>query len=260
MAEKVKPVPLADIIAERIQTMILEGALRPGEKLLGERELAERLGVSRPSLHQALAQLEERGLLVSGKSGTSVARFLDRLADPLAELFVTEPRATADYIEFRRTVEVAAAGYAAIRATQPEREAIADCLRRIQAAHDAGESALEADVDAELHGLIYEASHNLMVLHIMRVLGDLLRKNVFYNRETLYLRAGLRDLLLAQHLRIGEAVLSGDANEAGEAMRAHMDFTGSTLEDIQREEARLATAMRRIDRKYLVAGAEDGQG
>jgi GntR family transcriptional repressor for pyruvate dehydrogenase complex len=257
MSTKVRPVPLADIIAERIQTMILEGALRPGEKLLGERELAERLGVSRPSLHQALAQLEEKGLLITTKAGTIVARFLDRLADPLAELFVTEPRATSDYIEFRRTVEVAAAGYAATRATQPEREAIKDCMARIRTAHDAGDSSQEADYDAELHGLIYEASHNLMVLHIMRVLGDLLHRNVFYNRETLYLRAGVRDLLLEQHLRIGEAVVNGDPEAAAEAMRAHMAFTGSTIEDIQREEARLATAMRRIDRKYLVAGAED---
>ncbi|MGE4482086.1 FCD domain-containing protein [Acidocella sp.] len=256
MSTKVRPVPLAEIIAERIQTMILEGALRPGEKLLGERELAERLGVSRPSLHQALAQLEEKGLLITTKSGTVVARFLNRLADPLAELFVTEPRATADYIEFRQTVEVAAAGYAATRATKPEREAIADCLDRIRAVHDAGDAKLEADYDAELHGLIYEASHNLMVLHIMRVLGDLLRRNVFYNRETLYLRAGVRDLLLQQHLKVGAAVLSGDAETAAAAMRAHMAFTGSTIEDIQREEARLATAMRRIDRKYLVAEQE----
>ncbi len=257
MSTKVRPVPLADIIAERIQTMILEGALRPGEKLLGERELAERLGVSRPSLHQALAQLEEKGLLITTKSGTVVARFLDRLADPLAELFVTEPRATADYIEFRKTVEAAAAGYAATRATQPEREAIADCLARMRIAHEAGDASVEADCDAELHGLVYEASHNLMVLHIMRVLGDLLHRNVFFNRETLHLRAGVRDLLLQQHEKIAETVISGDEKAAAEAMRAHMEFTGSTIQDIQREEARLATAMRRIDRKYLVAGVED---
>lgn len=253
MSAKIRPVPLADIIAERIQTMILEGALRPGEKLLNERELAERLGVSRPSLHQALTQLEEKGLLLTTKSGTIIAKFLNRLTDPLSELFTTEPRATADYIEFRQTVETAAAGYAASRATEPERQAIADCLDRIRAAHEAANPIQEADFDAELHGLIYEASHNLMVLHIMGVLGDLMRQNVFYNRETLYLRAGVRELLFQQHLKVGEAVLSRDEHAARAAMHAHMAFTGSTIEDIQREEARLATSMRRIDRKYLIA-------
>lgn len=257
MSTKVQPVPLADIIAERIQTMILEGVLRPGEKLLGERELAERLGVSRPSLHQALARLEVKGLLVSTKSGTAVARFTNRLADPLAELFLAEPRITADFIEFRKTVDATAAGYAATRATQPERAAIADCAARMRAAHEACDASVAADCDAELHGLIYEASHNLMILHIMRVLGDLLRRNVFFNREALHLRAGARDLLMRQHERVSEAVISGDATAATEAMRAHMEFIGSAVEDIQREEARLATAMRRIDRKTLIAG-DDG--
>lgn len=253
MPTKIRPVPLADVIAERIQTMILEGALRPGEKLLAERELAERLGVSRPSLHQALAQLEEKGLLLTTKSGTIVAKFLNRLVDPLSELFMTEPRATADYIEFRQTVETASAGYAACRATEPERLAIADCLSRIRVAHETANPILEADCDAELHGLIYEASHNLMVLHIMGGLGDLMRQNVFYNRETLYQRTGVRELLFQQHLAVGNAVLNRDPEAAKAAMNAHMAFTGSTIEDIQREEARLATSMRRIDRKYLIA-------
>lgn len=129
-------------------------------------------------------------------------------------------------------------------------------MARIRAAHDAGDPSQEADYDAELHGLIYEASHNLMVLHIMRVLGDLLHRKLFYNRETLYLRARARPLAgTASQDR--EAVVNGDPEAAAEAMRAHMAFTGSTIEDIQREESRLATAMRRIDRKYLVAGAED---
>lgn len=253
MPAKIRPIPLADVIAERIKTMILEGALRPGEKLLAERELAERLGVSRPSLHQALTQLEEKGLLLTTKSGTVVAKFLNRLADPLSELFMTEPRATADYIEFRQTVETSAAGYAASRATEPERQAIADCLNRIRVAHETGNPVQEADFDAELHGLIYEASHNLMVLHIMGVLGDLMRQNVFYNRETLYQRAGVRELLFQQHLKVGEAVLNRNAEAAKAAMHDHMAFTGNTIEDIQREESRLATSMRRIDRKYLIA-------
>lgn len=253
MSAKIRPVPLADVIAERIQTMILEGALRPGEKLLGERELAERLGVSRPSLHQALTRLEEKGLLLTTKSGTVVAKFLNRLADPLSELFMTEPRAASDYIEFRQTVETSAAGCAAVRATEPERQAIADCLNRMRAAHEAVSPEQEARFDVELHSLIYEASHNLIVLHIMGVLGELMRQNVFYNRETLYQRSGVRELLFQQHLTIGKAVLDRDPETAKAAMHAHMAFTGSTIEDIQREEVRLATSMRRIDRKYLIA-------
>ena len=95
MTKPIRPVPLPELIAQRIQTLILEGILRPGERLMPERELAERLGVSRPSLRQALAVLERKGLLVAGKSGTAVAKFLSQLTDPLAELLAEDERAAA---------------------------------------------------------------------------------------------------------------------------------------------------------------------
>ena len=253
MSQQIRPVPLANAIAERLQTMILEGVLRPGEKLLPERELAETLGVSRPSLRQALNLLEDKGLLVTQKSGTMVSRFLKELVDPLAELLADDQRVAADYFEFRRSVESHASGLAALRATEPDRKAIRDCLERMRAAHGIDDTTLEANCDVELHGLVYEAAHNVLLLHVMRVLGDLLRKGVFYNREQLYRRPGVRDTLLEQHIAIGEAVLSGDAKAAEKPAAAHINFTYSTIEDIRRDDMRMATSLRRIDRKDLVA-------
>lgn len=250
---KVRPVPLAAVIADHIQSMILEGVLRPGEKLVAERDLAETLGVSRPSLHQALTLLEEKGLLVTTKSGTMVARFLRPLIEPLAELFGSDDRVTTAYFEFRQSLEATAARFAAERATPPDREAIEDCIARMRAAHAAGEAALEADCDAELHGLIYDAAHNLVLLHIMRGLGDLLRRDVFYNRAALYQHPGARERLFAQHQAIAEAVLRGDPPAAADAATEHMNFTAATIERIREDEARMAVALRRIERKYLVA-------
>ncbi len=253
MPSHIRSIPLANAIADRIQTMILEGVLRPGEKLLPERDLAETLGVSRPSLRQALTLLEEKGLLVTNKSGTVVSRFLSPLVDPLAELLTDDERAAADYFEFRRSIEAHASGLAAIRATEPDRAAIRDCLARMAAAHGLDDPALEASCDVELHGLIYEAAHNVLLLHVMRVLGDLMRKGVFYNREQLYRRPGVRDALLEQHTAIGEAVISGDVKAAEKFASNHINFTYSTIEDIRRDEMRMATSLRRIDRKDLVA-------
>jgi GntR family transcriptional repressor for pyruvate dehydrogenase complex len=253
MSQQIRPIPLANAIADRLQTMILEGVLRPGEKLLPERELAGTLDVSRPSLRQALDLLEAKGLLVTQKSGTMVSHFLKDLVDPLAELLADDQRAGADYFEFRRSVESHASGLAALRATEPDRKAIRDCLERMRAAHGIDDPSLEANCDVELHGLVYEAAHNVILLHVMRALGDLLRKGVFYNREQLYRRPGVRDTLLEQHIAIGETVLSGDAKAAEKAAAAHINFTYSTLEDIRRDEMRMATSLRRIDRKDLVA-------
>lgn len=253
MPQTIKPVRLADAIAGHIQTMILEGVLRPGEKLSSERDLAEKLGVSRPSLRDAIAQLEAKGLLVSTKSGTMVARFLAPLADPLSELFNGEPRVTQDYFEYRRLVEAHTARLAAERATETDREAIGACLERMKAAHRSDDPSEEAAADANLHLLIYEAAHNVVFLHIMRVLSDMLRKGIFYNREQLYRRAGVRDMLLSQHLRIGEAILARNPAEAESAAADHIHYTFETINDIRAEEIRQAESLRRIERSDLLA-------
>ncbi len=254
MSEKIKPVRLADTIAEHIQAMILEGVVRPGEKLIAERELAARLGVSRPSLRDALAALEAKGLLATGKSGTVVAPFLSTLADPLAELFRDSERVSADYFEFRRLMEAHATASAAIRATETDRRLIRDCLADMRLAHELSDPTQEAETDVRLHIAVYEAAHNVVVLHVMRVLADLLRQGVFFNRENLYRRTGVRDALLEQHLRIGEAVLAGDSIKAEEAAAQHIAFISMTNDEIRRDELRQAASLRRVSRQDLVAG------
>ena len=72
----IRPVKLGDALADHLEKLILEGVLRPGEKLAPERELAEKLSVSRPSLREALDKLQAKGLLETAKSGTVVAQFL----------------------------------------------------------------------------------------------------------------------------------------------------------------------------------------
>ncbi|NEU36631.1 GntR family transcriptional regulator, partial [bacterium LRH843] len=66
---QIAPRRLADTIVEQLETMILEGALQPGERLPPERVLAERFGVSRPSLREAVQRLAARGLLKSRQGG-----------------------------------------------------------------------------------------------------------------------------------------------------------------------------------------------
>jgi GntR family transcriptional repressor for pyruvate dehydrogenase complex len=253
MNGSIKPVRLADTIAAHIQTMILEGVLRPGEKLSAERDLAEKLGVSRPSLREALTQLEHKGLLITTKSGTHVAKFLAPLLDPLAELLRDDVRVTTDYFEYRRLMESHAASLAARRATDFDRDSIRACLAKIKLAHEAEDPAEESVADTELHLLIYEAAHNVVILHVMRVFSDLLRKGIFYSREQLYRRPGVRDMLIKQHIELGEAVLAGDSQRAEQAASDHMTFTVETLDEIRRDELRLAASLRRIDRQDLVA-------
>jgi GntR family transcriptional repressor for pyruvate dehydrogenase complex len=111
----------------------------------------------------------------------------------------------------------------------------------------------EGAADVELHLLIYEASHNVISLHVMRALADLLRNNIFYNRAQLYLREGVRDQLLQQHLALVEAVIAGKAREAEAAAAEHIRFTFETVEEIRRDSARLETSLSRVNRSDFLA-------
>ena len=253
MQDSLRPPRIADAIADRLEGMILEGVLRPGERLLGERELAEKLGVSRPSLREALDMLAARGLLTTEKSGTRIAQFLSPLLKPLAAMMQDKPSVTADYFEFRRFQEVHAARLAAERATEVDREAIRRCTERMTKAHTAKDLAQEDEADVELHLLIYEASHNVVLLHVMRALADLLRNNIFYSRSKLYQQAGVRDELLTQHLAIANAIIGGKVKEAEDAAAGHIRFTLEAVEEIRRDELRLVTSLNRVKRANLLA-------
>jgi GntR family transcriptional repressor for pyruvate dehydrogenase complex len=245
---------IADAIAGHIEKLILEGALRPGEKLAPERELALTLEVSRPSLREGIEKLVRRGLLKSTRGGTYVAQFLSPMMAPLANLYRGNQQAFADYFEFRQCVEARAARDAALRATDVEKSAIRACLAAMRKAHKIEDPTQEAEADVNLHMLVYEAGHNFVVLHVMRGLSELLRNNIFFNRENLYLRAGVREKLLAQHIEIGEAVLSGDSARAEAAAADHISFVFGTVEEIQRDSKRLNTSLLRAKRNDFLAG------
>ena len=254
MTEPIRPAKLADSIAERLEKLILEGALRPGERLLPERDLALKLDVSRPSLREALEKLESRGMVYSGRGGaTFVASLLgEGFTAQLVQALQNSPETTFDYLEFRLIVEGPAAYLAALRGTDIDRDAIRHCFERMEQSHRVDDPTDEADADADFHQAIYEASHNVMMLHIMRSLSDLLRKDVFYNRAKLYLRKGVRELLLEQHRAICQAVLNSDPQGARAAAEAHINFTRDALQEIARADARLEVSLRRIARNELI--------
>ena len=255
MTEPIRTAKLADTIADHLEQLILEGSLKPGERLLAERELALRFDVSRPSLREALDKLEKRGLLKSGRGGaTFVAPLLgEGFTEPLYAALASRPETTFDYLEFRRFVEGSAAYFAALRGTDVDRALVRECFEKMEAAHQQLDSTDEAESDADFHLAVYEASHNLVMLHIMRSLSDMLRKDVFYNRAKLYQRQGVRELLLEQHRAVYETVMAGDPDAAKAAAEAHIDFTRDALMEIAKADARLEVSLRRIAKTDLVA-------
>lgn len=236
----------AESTARHIEDLILEGSLRPGEPLLPEREMALRLSVSRPTLRQGMKMLEDRGLLVAEPGGGRVvAPLATSITDPLIDLISSRGEVVDDYLELRGTLEGMAATLAAIRANDVDRSTLESCMSRIDAAHEAADAHAEADAD--LHLAIYEASHNVVLLQIMRALSGMLRRGVFHNREKLYARPEVREVLRGQHRSIFEAVMARKPDDAGRAAADHMSYTRRVLGEIAAADARLEVSLRRID-------------
>ena len=252
--QSIRPAKLADAIAEHIQQLILEGSLQPGERLLSERELSAKLDVSRPSLREALDKLIALGLLTTNAQGVAhVSEDVGKsLRDPLV-LLMDAPEAQFDCLELRSVVEAAAAGFAAERASDVDRDAIRRCFEAMVAAHEEQDVDRIAKADAEFHFAIYEASHNLMMLHFMRSLESILRSNVYLNRKNLYEHRTQKDSQLREHQAIYEAIMARDPDRARAAAAEHMTTAMRTQREIYEAEQRLKASIRRLARNDLVA-------
>lgn len=242
--QKVEAEKLSQSVARQIEMLILRGILRPGERLPAERELSERMGVSRPSLREALETLEAKGLVVSrAGSGVFVAEVLGSAFSPaLVDLFAQHDEAVFDYLDFRRDMEGLAAERAAKLGSDTDLQVIDAVFRKMESAHAKRDPSDEAALDAQFHMAIIEASHNVVMLHMMRSMYDLLKQGVFYNRQAMFRNRMTRDMLLDQHRAINAALQARDPAAARAAVEAHLSYVEQAL-----------TEQARADRNEIVA-------
>jgi GntR family transcriptional repressor for pyruvate dehydrogenase complex len=246
---KISSERLATAVVRQIEDLILRGILRPGDRLPAERELSERLGVSRPSLREAVSELQDLGLL-SPKAGAGiyVADVLGSAFSPaLVRLFASHDAAVFDYIDFRRDMEGLAAARAARLGSDTDLAVVDAIFQKMEIAHSKRNPADEAALDAEFHLSIIEASHNVIMLHMMRSMMDLLREGVFYNRSMMFKQRATRDLLLDQHRAINAALQARDPLEAQAAVEAHLSFVRSSLRDQTEADKNEVIARKRLE-------------
>lgn len=132
---KIRQPKLSDVIEQQLEFLILEGTLRPGEKLPPERELAKQFDVSRPSLREAIQRLEAKGLLLRRQGGGTFVQssLWQSFSDPLVELLSDHPESQYDLLETRHALEGIAAYYAALRSTDEDKERIRELHHAIEA-------------------------------------------------------------------------------------------------------------------------------
>lgn len=251
--ETIQQEKLSHGVMRQIEGLILRGILRPGERLPSERELSERMGVSRPSLREALGDLQQRGLLTSrAGAGVYVADVLGSAFSPaLIALFASHDDAVFDYLGFRRDMEGLAAERAARLGTETDLKVIDTIFHKMEAAHQKRNPTDEARLDASFHLAIIEASHNIIMLHMMRSMYDLLREGVFYNRSIMFKQRMTRDNLLDQHRAINNALQARNPEAARAAVATHLDFVKQALTDQQKVDQNEVFAKKRFEHEQM---------
>lgn len=216
----VKTSRLYEQIVQQVEDSILKGQLKPGDQLPAERDLAQRFGVSRTAVREAVKILSEKGLVeaYSGR-GTFVTNGSSQAIRQSLDLMIRINRqeGSANLAELRLVLEPGIAGLAAVRIEEPlmstMREAVAVMERNL---HDP-DAYVEADLD--FHLALAEAAGNPLILSLLDAIVVLLREE----RARIFNVDGGPERGQFHHKRILAAVEQHDAERSREAMRAHLN-------------------------------------
>jgi DNA-binding FadR family transcriptional regulator len=221
--EAAAPEPrLYRVVADRIQTLIREQQVQPGERLPSERDLALQLSVSRASLREALIALELGGVIeVRGGSGV----YVSDLPEPAATLPEAGP-GPFEVLSARRMIEAEVAAIAARVATDSAVDAIMLAVEEMER-HHANHSHNE-QADRNFHLALARATGNSALVGVMEYLWDQ-RGRLWHKLKEHFQTEELRQETLSDHRRILQAIASHDPAAARRAMRAHLERVARTF-------------------------------
>lgn len=213
---------VSERVAQEIMKLIAAGTLAPGERLPGERQLAEMMNVSRVSVRAALQQLKAQGFVTAVQGGgTRIAAVPAEHDSGLLRLVRADAKNLHELVEIRAHIEVWAAQRAARYADSAQ---IAEIGHTLNAMADPERgSGHKAEDDYAFHLAIAKATGSAVYMHMMTTLQDILEKMFEYHRYTLIPRAEDDQMLLKHHRRIFDAIKARDPEAAGRAMQEHLD-------------------------------------
>ena len=242
-------VRLADSVVNEIENQILDGALRPGDRIPSERQLAEDFGVSRPSIREAIQKLVAKGLLVTRHGGgTTVTDKLDApFMDPWQDMVKDHPMLQSDILEFREMLESQAAALAALRATDLDMVRIDKAFAVLDEAYANQDLDKSIAADVAFHQAIAEASHNVLIGHLTASLMRVIHDHVSNNLKHSHTRPAKWEQLRSQHRAIWKAIKTNKADKASVAAKEHSGYIRESIESNALDAHRRASALRRAD-------------
>ena len=197
--------PLRDVVFNTLRKAILTGQLKPGERLM-EVHLANRLGVSRTPIREAIRKLELEGLVIMiPRRGAEVAR-------------ITE-KSLKDVLEVRRALDALSVELACERITKEDMERLWEACQEFERAAKGKDASIIAKADVALHDIIVEATGNLRLAQLVNNLSEQM-----YRYRFVYIKEESKhDMLVAEHREIYESIASRDKERAARAAKLHID-------------------------------------
>jgi GntR family transcriptional repressor for pyruvate dehydrogenase complex len=210
---------LYEQIVQQIEESIVKGDLKAGDQLPAERELAQRFGVSRTAVREAVKALREKGLVeaYSGR-GTFITDGTTQAVRQSLDLMVKigQPEGSTHLAEVRAILEPEIAALAAARIQEPELSTMREAVAAMDRAGQDPETYIEADLD--FHLALAEGAANPLILSLLDSIVGLLREQ----RLRIFKVPGGPERGQIHHKRILDAVERHDAEKAREAMRTHL--------------------------------------
>ena len=219
---------VAEVISAEILDLLRQKELKPGDKLPPERDLAEMLGVSRPSLREALRALSIMKVVeVRQGDGTYVSALKpEELVEHLEFVFMLDDSTTLQLFEARKIVETGNAALAAGRISDEELAALNVCLEKSERSVDDPEAFLQADI--ELHEIITHAARNPVLERFMASIRTLGRAS----RHRTSRMTGVTKMVVQHHRQIVAALEAHDPAATSAAMLRHLEYVEQMYRDL----------------------------
>ena len=217
---------LHEQIADSIQDLIASNQLQPGKQLPSERDLANRLGVSRNTVREAIRSLEQRGLVkMRPGSGTYVTEVTPQVvADSIERYFAFGSCSHEDLVKLREVLEPEVAALAAEHSTSEDLARLKELVEDMEDAFFEDDVEHYAVTDTNFHVALALASHNELIIAITSALQQIMRVWIEAQSKTFRLDKGA-----FSHRAVCEAIAARSPDRTREAMRVHMSATRSAL-------------------------------
>ncbi len=203
--------PLRDVVFQTLRKAILTGELKPGERLM-EIHLAEKIGVSRTPIREAIHKLELEGLVT----------MIPRRGAQVAEISETGLK---DVLEVRRALDTFCAELACERISDNDKDALRHAYTVFEEACNTKDATVIAKADVAFHDIIIGATGNERLVMLLNNLAEQM-----YRYRFEYIKDESRhDTLIAEHKMLMDAIINGDAEAARKAARIHIDHQEESI-------------------------------